>query len=329
LSTPSTNRGVLRDLAGLILGIHELRLRVQADLLAVPEEFKQAFRKTRLRLRAWPRKKGEPPYALYWIVFPPKKDYCEDWLKRVIDQMETRRQWFHRVKIRTSRDMDRAIHRAGLDHCRKEVHAFNRLARSLNEAHKILTGTLDAIRKMLESKAGGRFPDTPVPPPPANGIPVGLPRDLTFLLGLVWRLEGLIHRRQDECRMLARLARRKPLWLRYRLIFREDAEHPFGRLVWVNEETGQTVSQLNYRQRRRLGLPPRVCRFIGPVELQRRKLARLLRASTTLAGRIRQRIPVSLRKARAGADAALVERRLFLGMTYDPTSLSWRQAYGL
>jgi hypothetical protein len=317
------------EFAGLLLGIHELRLRVEADLLAVPEEFKQAFRKSRLRLRAWPRKKGEPPYALYWIVFPPREDYCEDWLKRVVDQMATRRQWFHRVKIRTSRDMDRAIHRAGLDHCRKEVHAFHRLAWSLNEAHKILTGTLDAIRKMLESRAGGRLPDIPSTPPPTLRIPPGLPRDVELVLELLSRLESLIHRRQDECRVLARLARHKPLWQCYRLTFREDAEHPYGRLVWVSEETGQAFSHLDYRKRRRLGLPSRVSRFISPFELQRRKLDRLLKASTSLASRIRQKIPVALRKARAGADAALGERRRFLGMTYDPRSLTWRQAFGL
>jgi hypothetical protein len=322
--TPRTPRGVWQgflDLEALLLRVQELRRRVETEIEAVPGEFKGAFKRSTLRLRAWPRRKGEPPYALYWITFPPKKEYYDDWMQRAIDKLTPRPRWFHRVKIRTSRDMDRAIHRAGLDYARKEVHAFHRRARSLNDAHKILTGALDVIRKMLESKAGGKGSPTPPPPP-------GYPRDLALVLGLVRRLEGTIRARQDDCRLLVKWARHKPRWQTFRLSFPKDAEHPFGRFLWVDDETGRGYGRLSYRERRELGLPSRVSRFIGPFEVQRRVLDRQLKASTALARRIRQRIPVALRQAEACLAAASAEPCWSPGMTYTPNNTNWRKEFG-
>jgi hypothetical protein len=301
----------------LLLQVHELRVLVEDELRAVPGEFQHAFRKTTLRLRAWPRRKGDPPFALYWITFPPKKEYYDDWMQRAIDKLTPQPRWFHRVKIKTSRDMDRAIHRAGLDFARREVHAFHRRARSLNDAHKILTGTLDGIRKMLESKAGGKG-SSPLPP---QRLPLGLPQDLTRVLELIRRLVRTIRQRQDDCRLLVRWARRKPHWQSYRLSFPDDAAHPYGRFLWVDDETGRSYSQLNYRKRRKLGLPSRVSRVIGPFEVQRRVLDRQLKASTSLIRRIKARIPVALRQARACVDAARAEPTPRL----DSPPLMWRE----
>ncbi len=328
---PRTRRMLLHgfsELASLLIEVDDLRRRVESNIRAMPEEFKLTFKKTTLRLRAWPRRKGEPPYALYWIVFPPKKDYCEDWLQRTINKVATQPAWYHRVKIRTSRDLDRAIHRAGLDHSRREVHSFHRRARSLNDAHKILTGTLDIIRKMLESKAGGKGSVPPPCPLPPGFIPFGLPQDVILVLDLIWRLESTILQRQADCRLLLQWAKHKPCWQNFRLSFPHDAEHPYGRFLWVDDETGRTYGNLNYRQRRKLGLPSRVSRFIGPFEVQRRVLDRQLKASTGLARRIRQRIPVALRQAKACVVAARDEPRLGLAMTYNPNDLHWKEAFG-
>jgi hypothetical protein len=315
------------EMAALVLQVHELRLRVEAETAGVPEDFKRTFPKTTLRLRAWPRRKGEPPYALYWITFPPKKDYYEDWLERVVERMNTRPRWFHRVKIRTSRDLDRAIHRAGLDHSRKDVHSFHRQARSLNDAHKILTGTLDGIRKMLESKAGGKVPGRK-PSPWPEIVPLGLPRDVSLVLDLILRLEDSICSRLRDCRLLIEWAKRKPRWQTFRLAFREDAEHPYGRFLWIDDGTGRACGQLNYRERRKLGLPSRVSRFIGPFEVQRRVLDRQLKAGTALARRIRQRLPVALRQARACLETARAVPRAGSVMTFNPNNLHWREVYG-
>ena len=157
---------------------------------------------------------------------------------------------------------------------------------------------------------------------------MGLPQEVSLGLELVRRLETTICQRQGDCRLLVQWAKRKPLWQSFRLTFPDDAEHPYGRFLWVDDETGRTYGQLNYRDRRKLGLPSRVSRFIGPFEVQRRVLDRQLKASTSLVRRIRQRIPVALRQARAFMRAARAEPHLGLAMTYNPNDLHWKEACG-
>lgn len=292
---------VFDDLRRLVLWANALRGRVETAIEDLPKEFNRAFRRTTLRLRAWPRKKGDPPFALYWIHLPPRRKIVEDFIERVLEKMEARRRWHFRLKIRTSRDLDRAIHRGGLDHSRREVHRFHRRAGSLNQAHKILTGALDSIRKMLQSKAGGRLPGFDPGPSP---YPSGFVPDVDRLVGMIWRLERVIQKLQGNCHDLVHAARHKPLWQPYRLAFPEDREHPYGRFLWVCDVTGRTYSTLSYRVRRRLGLADRVSRMISPFEAARRRADRALRASVALVRRIKLKVPPAIRQATALLAAA-------------------------
>lgn len=288
-------RGVL-ELANHVYQLSRFRREVEEAILQVPEDFKLRFRRTTLRLRAWPRRKGDPPYALYWITFPPRKNYCEDWLAQVIERLPGRRCWFHRLKIRNSRDLDRAIHRAGLDYARRDVHAFHRRARALNEAHKTLTGALDSVRKILRGKAASDPAATERPPVDPLLL---LPRDATVVYSGLLMLDDAIRRHQADAELLVRWARRRPRWQPFRLTFPVDFDHPNGRFLWIDDESGRSFGRLNYRDRKALGLSNRASRFISPIEMQRRLLDRRLKASTSIIRRIRPRIPAAMARAQA------------------------------
>ncbi len=292
------------DLKRGVLRLHELRLSVETRMRALPTEFNTAFPVTTLRLRAWSRAIGRPPCAVYWIRLPPRKRYFEHWLDSVIDQFKRKPRWFRRLKIHTSRQLDRAIHFGGLDLHRRRVREFHARARGLTDARKVLTGTLDTIRKMLDCRGAGEVLEFAPEPLPEDVAVGSYPPDISRLLLLAWELQEALMERQTLCRDLANGPKGRPADSRFRLAFTEDPEHPYGRFLWIDQATGQNCSSLTDRTMRKLRLRSEVRRAIGAVERVRRQRARRLRATTRIIRRIKARVAPALRRAQALLDAS-------------------------
>lgn len=295
--TPGWPPIIFPELSQGMLALQELRRVVEGWMQQLPEEFNREFPRTPLRLRAWSRRKGEPPFALYWIRIPPRKLH-ENFLDQVIARVgRVNKPFFIRLKIRTSRELDRAIHRGCLDSHRRKVHAYHRRAEALNQAHKVLTGALDTIRKVLNSRAGGKvhgFASTTAPP---KIHLESYSRDIHRLLDLAWRFEKVLWVHQRKCRNLCDDVKCTPGRHRYRLQFAQDRQHPYGRFLWLDAMTGLSYSSMTDRAKRKLRMFPSVRELITPFEIERRRLAGLLKRSTALIRRIRSRIPTAIRRA--------------------------------
>lgn len=296
---------LLEELQLRIREIYELRLSVEHQMEALKGAFNAGMPRSRLRLRPWSRRKGEPPYAVYWIFLTKKRRYFEDRTLQAIESLRPR--WFKRLKVRTRRDLDLVIHRAGLDAVRREVHRFHDDHLALNEAHRSLARGMDSIRKMLAGRAAGR--DLTAPALPADAVSFGVPDEVRSMVEHAWRLECLLRRTTNDLSTLARLQGRQPGWIRYRLEFRQGKDHPHGHLVWRDLETRATVACLDDRTKRRLGIPSHMRGVLTPFELNRRDLIRELKSRSSLVRRIRT-------KARQALEAA---RSSLGGLKIDPT----------
>lgn len=260
-----------------------LRLSVEHRMEALKEAFNASMPRSRLRLRPWSRRKGEPPYAVYWILLTRKRRFFENRTWQAIEDMRPR--WFKRLKIRTRRDLDLAIHRAGMDAVRHGVHRYHDDVLALNEAHRSLARGMDSIRRMLSGRDAGKGLTSPELPEELDGR--WLSDDVRGVTRSAWRLECLVRRTTNDLALVSRLQSRQPGWIRYRLEFRQGKDHPYGHLVWRDLETRSTYACLDDRTKRRLGIPAHMRGVLTPFELNRRDLIRELKSRTSLLRRIR------------------------------------------
>ena len=274
------------ELRQSIQEIYQLRISVEGRMEDLKKIYNRSAPRSRLRLRPWSPRKGEPPYAVYWVFLTKKKKYFEDRTLKAIDRLRPR--WFERLKIRTLRDLDLAIHRAGLDAVRPALHEFHDNVLALNEAHRVLARGLDSVRKMLASLAAGK--GLAVPTLPAEAEQPWLSDEVRGLADHAWRLECLIRRTTNDLELLSRLQRRQPGWIRFRLEFRRGKDHPYGRLVWRDRETRSTFASLDDRTKRKLGIPAHMRGVLTPFELDRRQLMRDLKDRTSLVRRLRTKL---------------------------------------
>jgi hypothetical protein len=274
------------ELRRSIQEIYELRISVEGRMEDLKKTYNASAPRSRLRLRPWSRRKGEPPYAVYWVFLTKKKKIFEDQTLKAIDSLRPR--WFRRLKIRTRRDLDLAIHRAGLDTVRPALHEFHDNLLALNEAHRVLARGMDSVRKMLASRAAGK--GLVAPPLPAETEQSWLSDEVRRVADHAWRLECLIRRTTNDLEVLSRLQGRQPGWVRYRLEFRQGKDHPYGRLVWRDRKTRATYARLDDRTKRKLGIPAHLRGVLTPFELDRRQLMRDLKDRTSLVRRLRTKV---------------------------------------
>jgi hypothetical protein len=282
--------------------IRELQLRVESRMEALKEAFNSSMPRSRLRLRPWSRRKGEPPYAIYWVLLTKKRTLFENRTWQIIE--DPRPRWFKRLKIRTRWDLDLAIHRAGMDAVRRDVHRFHGDLVVLNAAHRTLARGLDSIRKMMGSRAAGGRLNAPVVPPLRDESTISW--ETAPLIRQAWTLECLLRRTTGDLKTLAHFQAKQPGWLRFRLEFRQSEAEPYGRLVWRDLETRSTYASLDDRTKRRLGIPAAMRGLLTPFELSRRDLARALRAQTGVLRRVRARAAKVLLEVRTLLDALKV-----------------------
>lgn len=309
---------LLVELRGSIQEIHGLRISVEGRMEDLKKTYNASAPRSRLRLRPWSRRKGERPYAVYWVFLTKKKKFFENETLRVIDNLRPR--WFERLKIRTRRDLDLAIHRAGLDAVRPALHEFHDSLLGLNEAHRVLARGLDSVRKMLTSGVAGK--GLVAPALPAEAEKSWESDEVRGLAGHAWRLECLLRRTTSDLELLARHQRRQPGWVRYRLEFRKGQDHPYGRLVWRDRQTRATYASLDDRTKRKLRIPAYVSGVLTPFELNRRQLTRDLKERTTLLRRLRTKLRQVLEAAKRHLSD--VKPDILVGVFPEHFSENWR-----
>jgi hypothetical protein len=309
---------IVEEIQLLVRKLYELRISVEHRMEALKEAFNASMPRSRLRLRPWSRRKGEPPYAVYWIFLTRKQRTFEN---RTWQAIESRRpRWFKRLKIRTRRDLDLAIHRAGMDAVRRQVHRFHDDVLALNESHRALARATDSIRRMLSGRAAGK--GLTIPPVPEELEGRWLPDEVLGVTRSAWRLECLTRRTTNDLALVSRLQSRQPGWIRYRLEFRQGKDHPYGHLVWRDLETRSTYACLDDRTKRRLGIPAPMRGVLTPFELNRRELIRELKSRTSLLRRIRTKAGRATEVAQENLDR--LNRHAQVGNYPEHFSENWR-----
>jgi hypothetical protein len=275
------------------LVIWDDRCAVESCMKELREQYNSFGEPRPLLLRPWSRKKGEWPYAIYWVHLLKRPKRFDPMTGRPIT--DTRPRWFKRLKIRQLRDLDLAIHRAGLDQDRPRIHRFHAEAQLLNETHRVLARTLDSARKTLGGRAAGA--GLKAPPFPEDVGP-RIPHDLRALATPAWRLECLLQRANSDLGLLAKTQARQRLWLGLRLEFRWSPEDPVGHIVWRDLETRTTYSRLNDRTKRKLGLSAEKRKAITPFEVERRRLVAGQKAGLSIARKLLTRAEAAMDTAR-------------------------------
>jgi hypothetical protein len=272
---------VFAELMERIREIDVRRRSTERKMVELREDFNRCAPRARLCLRPWTQKKGESPYALYWIVLSRRREFYPTGRPG-----EARRpRWYRRLKIETRRDLDAAIHRNGMDRQREMVHRFDARATALNEQHRLLARGLDSVRKILASRATGReFGPTDIP---SNVLAFGSTPKVRRLLADLWEFECALTRIMQMAYACSAWQRDQRQSVRFRLHFLRDREHPYGRLVWRDEETGQKYSSLNDRTKRRLRLPRDLLKEITPFEKERREITSILKTRTSVVRRLK------------------------------------------
>jgi hypothetical protein len=280
-----------------LLVIWEDLCAVESCMKELKERYNSVGERGPLLLRPWSRKKGEQPYAIYWIRLS-RKQRRFDWDTGREVEDKSRPRWFKRLKIRRIWDLDLAIHRAGLDRDRPRIHRFHAEVQLLNETHRVLARTLDSARKTFRGRAAGA--GLKAPPFPEDVGP-RLPYSLWALANPAWRLECLLQRTNGDLGLLAKTQARQQWWLGLRLEFRWSPEHPVGQIVWRDLETRTTYSRLNDRTKRKLGLSAEKRKAITPFEVERRRLVAGQKVGLSIARKLLSQAEAAMETARVNS----------------------------
>jgi hypothetical protein len=279
------------------IGELDERLRtVEHRMDGLKESFALAIPRVRLCLRPWTRKKGERPYALYWVYLVNRRRKFDDRSYLVENH---RPRWFHRLKVQTCRYLDAVIYRAGLSEHRTTYLRYHAASGALNEAHRVLARGLDSARKMLASPVTGPAGDLDRYPVPKRANEYYLDPSARCVTELLWKFDRQLFASKHLLRDMAERQAKEPRWVRFRLVYLEDTDHPYGRLLWRDLSTGMTYTRLDDRTKRRLRIYPEVRRAITRWEIQRRwatsahkKRTGLIRRLKALTARLLQQTSV-------------------------------------
>jgi hypothetical protein len=253
----------------LLRQAYRLRDRARRSMYGLQREFNAEFPDAFLRLRPWSRKRGQPPYSLCWVrIFAGQ--YRLD--SSTLTAFHVRNPWpFRRLVIRSNREFDTIIHRCQLDAHRARIFDFHHKVQDLNQAAHACTRALDTTRKLLS----GRLADAQSFP--GDGFFAKLvPTDLRRLEDRVRRFQRTV---SDEIAALKQIAAdyaRTPWCPQLDLTFLQDLGFPFGRLLWVNRESGIECARLGRRIRRHLSLDAGHRALLTYIERTGSRLARLL-----------------------------------------------------
>jgi hypothetical protein len=192
--------------------LFQLRRLIEARMEKLPGLFNLSVKRGSLRLRAWRRAKSVPPYAVYWVRMNRRRLPARGWRKLAPVFP------FHRPKIRTRRDLDAAIFFGMVAKSRRIVYRFHAQMTTLNAAHAAISAALEECRKRLHPFRRPseivRFRD-----------------DFHRVLSHLDDFEAALDEAQTELQKLE-LEMRIYTQLPLRLVYEQDADHPYGRLRW-------------------------------------------------------------------------------------------------
>jgi hypothetical protein len=276
-------RRPVKEIRDRLAELDRLQRDIEYRMAALPERFTQSVPRARLRLRAWRRQKGGPPYAVYWIIMN----------RRRIPEFRWERDKptfpFRRRKIRTRQDLDDAIFLGMACNARRTVYRYHAEVRALNAAHASIARAVEAIRKRLH---------------PYREFAPDEPADLHLWHGLDFRrVRRLLHGFESHLDSVQVDLQRLDLdmsilpILPFRLVYEQDLDHPYGRLRWRRIRDGRMMPPLTDRLKRELRLDPEIRRRITPYEVQRRRTMRRLTAATSVLRSIQTPLPWLLPKA--------------------------------
>jgi len=253
----------------LIHQVYKLRDRTRRSMYGLQREFNAAFPDAFLRLRPWSRRRGEPPYSLCWVrIFAGKYHLNPNTLSAVY----RRNPWpFRRMAIHSNRELDTLIHRCQLDAHRAQIFDFHHKAQDLNQAAHACSLALDTTRKLLSGRLA------PVERGPADWIvDKYFPGDLRRLLDRLRCFQRTVSADIAALEQMVVDYRRAPWCAQLDLTFVQDLGFPFGRLLWVDRESGLECARLGRRLRRRLNLDAGHRALLTYIERTGSRLARLL-----------------------------------------------------
>jgi hypothetical protein len=282
-----------------LLEVIHLLSTVERWMESLKESFNDAMPPSLLRLRPWPRTKGGPPYALYWIFFQRCRPRYDEWTFRLVEDRKPRR--FRRLKIRTRADLSTYVHLARLNTHREGVYRYHDRAQALNEAHRVLARALDSVRKMVNGRAAECWTSNEISPLDGSRF-LDVPRRHLAWIEQLWRIGWTMRGLSDDMRQFTENRRQSFPRQRYKLVYQEDSDHPYGRLIWRDELSRASFSSMPDRLRRKLRIPR--SDFIADAEALRRTYTKRLQTYAKLMKRIRLKLGHALKVGRAAFDRA-------------------------
>lgn len=259
----------MNALRSALFDLRILRGLIERRMESLPGWFNHLVPHGRLRLRPWRRTKEDSPYAVYWILLNRRIAERFSWIRK------QPRFPFCRLKIRSRQDLDDAIFHGMVTSRRQDVYRYHDQATTLNAAHSSISRAVDDVRKYLQ---GFRL----TAPPTKDSFK----RVEAHLLAFDRALDDA----RTELQALDVEMRIYATSLPLRLVFEQDAHHPYGRVRWRWVRDGRSEQPLTDRRKRELRIPAELRPLFTPYESRRRQvMSRLLRL-TKIAKRLKTRI---------------------------------------
>lgn len=258
----------MNDIRAALFDLRILRGLVERRMDALPTWFNAQVKHGLLRLRAWRRTKDGPPYAVYWILLN----------RRIVDRFSWLRKAprfpFRRLKIRTRQDIDDAIYHGIVSSHRQDVYRYHARATAHNAVHSLISRAMDDVRKLLQAfRPSTRFTDS------HRRAEAHLAAFERAVDDVRTKLQAI----DVEMRIYA-------TYLPLRLVFEQDAHHPWGRLRWRWVRDGRPEPPLTDRRKRELRLPAELRSLFTPFELRRRQCMSRINRLSKVARRLRTRV---------------------------------------
>jgi hypothetical protein len=293
---------LFEDLKQGILDLDHLRSQVRRAMEILKLDYNRIMPRTRLRLRPWSLKKGHPPYAVYWIFVNRRRPYAETLLDQVIENMKPRR--FVRFKVGDRERLHWGIYHGGLAEHRRTVQAYDRRAAALNEAHRRAARGLDSLRKILSRRPEDELRGDLIPDLPRACWTDSCPWELHRLYTFAWIWVHFVAGTTRSLRVLAERLAGERLPRGLTLKFRQDAEHPYGQILWSGAGGRSSFARLTGRETRNLKLRSGDRKIIAQIERERRPLVRRLGCLTRLLKKVRMKTMTAIRQTGHALDRA-------------------------
>ena len=312
LYVPSQAEDYFRELEQYLVDLGHLLARLGQAMVFLSQEYRSAFRKSRLVLYPKERPGEAEPCALYWSTLSRAPEKVQEHPPPSGEKKAN--YWVHHVAGGLTHDLifthARDVARAGV------VWEYDRRAAALNEACHEVRKAIMRIEHALLARGLRRSWEGGDVDLPAPSVSPALRAESRRALGSGWfmllRMAGV----EGEMIALAERYQADPVHPGLRLAFQRDPEHRFGRLGWLHYKG--RLPRLLGRERARGILTDRVMRamrigeavrrLLARHERERRRMASLHGWYTRVLGDARRHARVALAKADLALLAAVLQQ---------------------